>query len=203
MLLYGIVKKAAKPTKAQIEKQIHEQATHIASEIFALMNQYTHDSATAKFFLTDEISKSLYVTAGSFASVVYSPQLEIEEITTANILPLFLILITYGFQIYIKERSLKTNAAPYRLPTDEDFIREASTAVLLEATNGNIIATPLAEAIIEIMLDQLKTTINLEEYMLEEYEMDEQKVYDYITIALYFGYNLASVLLNRPKEKHR
>lgn len=201
MLSYSIMKKTDKASPKQTEKQLQRQATQIANEIFALMNQYTHDSATAKFFLSDEISKSLYITAGSFASVVYAPQLEIEEITYANILPLFLVLITYGFQIYIKERSLKTNAAPYRLPTDEAFIRDASTAVLAEATEGNIIATPLAETIIAIMLDQLQTTINLEDYHLEDYEMDEQKVYDYMTVALYYGYNLASVLLNRPKGK--
>ena len=195
------MKKSAKPTARQAEKQLQLQATYIANDIFALMNQYTHDSATAKFFLSDEISKSIYVTAGSFASVVYAPQLEIEEITTANILPLFLVLITYGFQIYIKERSLKTNAAPYRLPTDEEFIHDASNAILTEAIEGNIIATPLAEAIIEIMLNQLQSTINLDDYELNDYAMDEQKVYDYMTIALYFGYNLATVLLNKPKKK--
>jgi hypothetical protein len=193
-------KSTEKKTTKQSGKQLQQQATQIANEIFALMNQYTHDSATAKFFLNDEISKSMYVTAGSFASVVYAPQLEIEEIADSKILPLFLILITYGFQIYIKERSVKTNAAPYRLPTNEVFIRDASTAVLIEATNGNIIATSLAETIIAVILEQLQTTIKLDEYMLDKYEMDEQRVYDYMTIALYYGYNLAAILLNKTKK---
>ncbi len=190
-----------KRIKKQTDKQLQQQAMRMATEIFELMNQYTHDSATAKFFLNDEINRSLYVTAGSFASVVYAPQLEIEEITTSAILPLFLILITYGFQIYLKERSLKTNSAPFRLTTDEAFIRDASSAVLSEAIDGNIIATPLTEAIIAIILEQLRSTLELEQYEEEGYEMDEQRVYDYMAIALYFGYNLATVLLNKPATK--
>jgi hypothetical protein len=190
-----------KQTPKEQKEKLLLQATQMANEIFALMNQYTHDSATAKFFLNDEITQSIYVTAGSFTSVIYAPQLEVDEIAESAILPIFLILITYGFQIYIKERSLKTNAAPFRLPTDEAFIREAGIAVLAEATEGNVIVTPLAEAVMTIMLEQLRATINMEEYESSEYEMDEQKAYDYMTVALYYGYNFASVLLNRPADK--
>ena len=81
------------------KKLLKEQAVSIAAEIFNLTNQYTHDSATSKFFPPEEISTSFYVAAGGFASVNYTPQLEASEIRHTQALSFFLILITYGFQI--------------------------------------------------------------------------------------------------------
>ena len=95
---------------------LEDQAMLIAGEIFHLINQYTHDSNISKFFLTDYIASSCYGLAGGFASVIYTPALKPKEVKNTTILSFVYALMTYGFNIYLKERSLATNAAPYKLP---------------------------------------------------------------------------------------
>jgi hypothetical protein len=179
------------------QKKLDQQAAQIASEIFNLVNQYTNDSAVSKFFLQEEISQSLYISAGGLASVIYEPQLEPDDIKDARVLSLFLVLMTYGFQIYIKERSLRTNAAPYKLPTDIQFIQSANQLVLTKSLEGNVLSTPLADAIIAIILKQIRKNIEVKHYEQTSYLLNATKLYEYMTVALYFGYNFASLLINK------
>ncbi len=181
--------------KKQTNKKIREQAIHIAGEISNLITQYTHDSATSKFFLTDEISAHFYIAAGGFASVIYDPQLEADTVRNTHALSFFLILITYGFQIYLRERSLETNSAPYTLPSDSEKIERVSTLILERAENAELVSSPLADEIIEITLAQVQKTIHTDDFMIAEHKLDEKKLYVYMTISLYYGYNIASELL--------
>ena len=96
--------------------QLEDQALLIANEIFNLINEYTNDSHVSKFFLTDEIASSCYGLTAGFTSVVYTPSLNSEETIDAAMLSFLYALMTYGFNIYLKERSLRTSSKPYRLP---------------------------------------------------------------------------------------
>lgn len=187
-----------KQTKKKNDKQLTEQATSVAAEIFSLINQYTHDSITSKFFLPEDVSASFYVAAGGFASVIYTPQLEAEQIRNTYALTFLLVLITYGFQIYLKERSIRTNAAPYRLPTDSAHIEKASLLVLEKAEEGNLLSSPLTDEIINITLKQLQRTTTPDEFKLEKHILNDKKLYSYMVISLYYGYNMAALLINEP-----
>src|SRR6266498_1620288 len=94
----------------QNSSTFEDQALLIAGEIFNLINQYTNDSHISKFFLTDEVAPACYGLAAGFTSVVYNPALEPEETIDTSLLSFFYALMTYGFNIYLKERSLRTNA---------------------------------------------------------------------------------------------
>src|SRR5258708_5425884 len=130
---------------------LEEQSMLIASEIFNLINQYTHDSNVSKFFLTDEIAAACYSLACGFSSVIYTPPLEPENIKDTAILSLMYALMTYGFNIYLKERSLTTNAAPYSLPTDRKIVKKIQKKTLTLTSTGKLTSTPLAEKIIDIL----------------------------------------------------
>lgn len=194
LLLAGFMK------KRQLKNSTHDQAVNMAAEISGLINQYTNDSVTSKFFLPEEISVSCYVAAGGFASVIYKTQLEAAEIQKAFALTYFLVLITYGFQIYLKERSIKTNAAPYRLPTNTAYIENASLLVLEKAEKGNLISSPLSDEIIKIILKQLQDNTADDDFKLKGHLLDTKKLNTYMILSLYYGYNLASYLINGKAE---
>src|SRR5437667_9539308 len=108
---------------------LEEQALLIAGEIFNLINQYTHDSNVSKFFLTDEVARACYGLAGGFSSVIYSPPLKPDEIKDTTILSFIYAVMTYGFNIYLKERSLVTNGKPYSMPIDTAVIKKAQKKI--------------------------------------------------------------------------
>lgn len=178
------------------------QAMLIASEIFQLINQYTHDSNVSKFFLADEVATACYGLAGGFSSVVYSPPLEPERVKDTAILSLMYALMTYGFNIYLKERSLITNAAPYRLPTDQKTIKDIQKKTLKRTSMGKLLSTPLSDKIIAILLENVKNQMSMSEFILEGHRLHKRKFNEYVKLSLYWGYNFARELLTiKPENK--
>ena len=106
--------------------QLEDQALLIANEIFNLINEYTNDSHVSKFFLTDEIASACYGLTAGFTSVIYTPSLNPEQTVDSAMLSFLYALMTYGFNIYLKERSLKTNSQPYRIAFWQTGSKESS-----------------------------------------------------------------------------
>lgn len=182
---------------------LEKQAMLIASEIFNLINQYTHDSNISKFFLTDEIARVSYGLAGGFASVIYTKPLEPDEVKDSAILSFIYALMTYGFNIYLKERSLTTNAAPYTLPVDLTIVRKVQKRTMTKTSNGKLASTPLADKIIEILLENVKNQIDTDEFSIKGHRLSKRKFLDYTKLSLYWGYNFAKELLTEPKPKRK
>lgn len=184
---------------------LEEQALLISTEIFNSISQYTHDSNIAKFFLTDELAKVCYGLSGGFSSVIYNPSLDPDETTDKAILSFLYTLMTYGFNIYLKERSLKTNAAPYLLPTDLRYIKRIQKKTMKHIAEGELISTPLADKIIEILMRNIYTQMNLQEFTITRHRFLKKKFWDYTKLSLYWGYNFAKELLEgkEKRTKHR
>jgi len=185
--------------------QLEEQAMLIASEIFNLMDQYTHDSNISKFFLTDEIAKASFGLAGGFASVLYTPVLEPEETQNSAILSLVYALITYGFNIYLREHSLTTNSAPYKLPTDPLVVKKLQKKTLERTSEGSLISTRLADTIIAIIAKNVQTHLDMAEFSMKGHKLNKTKFNAYVKLSLYWGYNFARELLTEKtiKKKRR
>ena len=175
--------------------EIEEQAMLIASEIFGLTDQYTDDSSISKFFLTDDVATACYGLAGGFASAIYTPALEAEEIQDTTILSFIYALMTYGFNIYLKERSLSTNGAPYRMPIDPAIIKKIKKKTMSAAKRGKLVSTPLADRIIKILITNIKDKIKTKELSLKGHSLNRQKFFDYSKLSMYWGYNFAKGLL--------
>lgn len=180
---------------------LEEQAMLIAGEIFNLTSQYTHDSNISKFFLSDEIARACYALAGGFTSVVYAKPLASRTIENASLLPFLYALMTYGFNIYLRERSLRTNSAPYLLPTESRIIKKAQKETLEITSQGNLLSTPLADKIIDIIVGNIQSQIELEEFHIKGHRFSQKKFWDYTKLSLYWGYNFAKRLLERKRRK--
>jgi hypothetical protein len=183
-----------KPVQAQSAK-LEDQAMLIAGEIFGLINQYTHDSNISKFFLTDDVARSCYGLAGGFASAIYAPALEAEEIQSTTIFFFIYALMTYGFNIYLKERSLLTNAASYKMPQDPVIIKKIQKKILSATHRGKLVSTPLADKIIKILITNIKNQIKTEELYLKGHRLNKKKFFSYCNLSMYWGYNFARELL--------
>jgi hypothetical protein len=137
--------------------------------------------------------------AGGFASVIYTPPLEPKEIKNTTILSFIYALMTYGFNIYLKEHSLATNAAPYKLPNEPAVIKKIQKKTLSYTSHGKLVSTPLADKIIKILITNIKNQIKTTELTLKGHRLSRKKFYDYSKLSMYWGYNFARELLsNNP-----
>lgn len=179
------------------EAILEEQAMLIAGEIFNRINQYTDDSPVSKFFLTDEIANSCYSLAGGFASLMYTPALDPEAVEDTTILSFIYALMTYGFNIYLKEHSLVTNASPYTLPSEKKYIKkiQQKTLDLIEAEE--LQSTPLTDKIIAILLNNIHAHVTLSDFAIKGHRFNKKKFEDYSKLSLYWGYNFARELITK------
>lgn len=174
---------------------LEDQALVIAGEIFNLINQYTHDSNISKFFLPDEVATACYSLAAGFSSVVYAPALDPEDTVDAALLSFYYALMTYGVNIYLKERSLKTNASPYNMPTDKRLVRKAQKLTLEKTSQGELDSTPLADKIISVITENIENQMDLKEFQVKKHRLNKKKFWDYTKLSLYWGYNFGKELL--------
>ncbi len=181
--------------------QLEDQALIIANEIFNLINQYTDDSSVSKFFLTDEIATACYGLTAGFTSVVYTPALKPEKTVDTTMLSFLYALMTYGFNIYLKERSLRTNSAPYMLPYDKKIVTKAQKATLARTAEGELFSTPLADNIIAIIVENITTQMDMKELTLKGHRLNKRKFWDYVKLSLYWGYNFAEELLDKKPRR--
>jgi hypothetical protein len=177
------------------ESRLEDQALLIAGEIFGLIDKYTNDSNISKFFLTDEIADSCYALAGGFAALVYTPSLDPEEIQDTQILSFLYALITYGFNIYLKERSFLTNSAPYSLPIDKKTIKKVQKNTLLLTSKAKLASTPLLNTIIDIILQNITDRVAMEDFRIKKHRVNKKKFLSYSKLSLYWGYNFGKQLL--------
>jgi hypothetical protein len=183
--------------KSKQGNQLEDQALLIANEIFNLINEYTNDSHVSKFFLTDEIASACYGLTAGFTSVVYTPNLDPEQTIDATLLSFLYALMTYGFNIYLKERSLRTNSAPYSLPSEKKIIKKAQKDTLARTAEGDLISTPLADNIIAIIVENIEAQMDLSEFSIQGHRFSKRKFWDYIKLSLYWGYNFAGELVDK------
>lgn len=186
-------------TKALLENTdpLSDQAVLIAGEIFDLINKYTNDSGLAKFFLTDEIGNACYALAGGFSSVIYTKPLKPNEIQDTTILSFVYALLTYGFNLYLKERSFLTNGQPYTLPTKRTVIKKAQKKILDQTAQGKLASTPLADKIISILIENIEHRMDLQEFKIKGHRFNKKKFWEYTTISLRWGYNFAGELVKK------
>ena len=175
--------------------QLEDQALIIANEIFNLINEYTHDSYVSKFFLTDDIATACYSLTAGFTSVIYTPILNPEETVDATLLSFLYALMTYGFNIYLKERSLKTNSRPYRLPSEKSIVKRAQKVTLTRTAKGELFSTPLTDNISALIIENIHDQMDITEFLIPGHRMNKRKFWDYVKLSLYWGYNFAEELL--------
>lgn len=179
-------------------KKLHNQAILIAADIAGLMNQYTNDSAESKFYLPGEVSEPILLTAASFASQFY-PRLDAAELSDTAVFSMLYLAITYGFQVYLKELSIKTNSAPFSYPTDSQFVEKARNKIYELADKKELTTTDLSDEVFELFITNLKQNFIASEFQYGDSDIDRELFFAYIGVSLYWGYNFAKEIIE-PAE---
>ncbi len=182
-------------TKSTALKKLRNQATLVAADIASLMNQYTDDSVQSKFYLPSEVSDPILVTAASFASQFY-PLIEAEELSETAVFSMLYLAITYGFQVYLKELSIKTGGAPFSYPTDKDFVEAARNKIYELAESKELVTTDLSDEVFEIFLTNLKQNFIESEFQYGDVDIDRELFFAYLGVCLYWGYNFGKEVIS-------
>lgn len=184
--------------KSKTFKKLHNQAALIAGDIASLMNQYTNDSAESKFYLPSEVSEPILLTAASFSSQFY-PLLEPTELSNTAVFSMLYLAITYGFQVYLKELSIKTNGAPFSYPTNSEFVEKSKIKIYELADKKELVTTDLSDEVFELFLTNFKKNFIVSEFQYGEIDVDQELFFAYIGVSLYWGYNFAKEIIE-PAE---
>jgi hypothetical protein len=179
-------------------KKLHNQAKLIAADIADLMNQYTNDSAESKFYLPSEVSAPILLTAASFASQFY-PLLDASELSDTAVFSMLYLAITYGFQVYLKELSIKTSGSPFSYPRDYEFIEKSRHKIYELADRKELTTTDLSDEVFELFLTNLKQNFIEREFQYGDVDIDRELFFAYIGVSLYWGYNFAKEVIE-PAE---
>jgi hypothetical protein len=189
---------------SEVERQaLEEQAILLTNEIFSLLDQYTHDSNVSKFFLTDEIAFSCFALAGSFVAPCFDPPLSPSLVKKSALLSFYYSLMTYGFNLYLKERSLTTNEPPYMFMSQKKQIKKIRNDLLERMLRGDIISTPLADEVIAMLLKSSQKNLVFSEFSIPDYKLSKSKFYDYARLSLYWGYNFARFVLIEKQRVYK
>jgi hypothetical protein len=185
----------------EITQDFEAQGRIIINDIFHLMKQYTNDSALPKFFLPEEIATACYGLTAGFTATIYEPLLPPKITVDCRLLSFLYALVTYGFNIYLKEHSLLTNSAPYTLPYDKQVINKAQKRTLDKTAEGKLTATPLVNTTIALIINNVSSQMNMKDFTIEDYQFNDKKFWEYAKISLYWGYNFAKELLDEKSKK--
>ena len=181
-------------SKSKIQRQLEEQATSVSRDIAQLTDQFTDDSSESKFYLPTDVSDPIYIQAGAYASKFYS-NFDIEEIIQTSVFGMFYLSLTYGFQVYLKEHSIKTNSAPFKYITDHEVLELAAKKIFDLAEKKAIKTTNLADAVFEIFLNNLRRNINVREFEFQNDEFNQDLFFTYLGLSLLWGYSFARLVI--------
>lgn len=173
-------------------------ANQIWEDVVQSMTEYTHDNTTSKFIPPEEMLIHIRPIAAAFSLLHYTPLPTIKEIYKSHLYSLFCFSIICGTQMYIKERSIYTQHAPFVLELDPLYIREAKNKVIRQLTDGIKVFSPINEAM-DIFLTNLLHPHRLEHLPLKNAEFDRSKFDMFMPVTLLWGYLFAKeIILSRP-----
>jgi hypothetical protein len=135
----------------------HQTAYRIYQDILLSLESYYDDSFVSKFFLPDEINEHCKQVAASFALILYSPELTMEEVADSRIYYLYYLTMMYGAQIYLKEHGISTNHAHYRIEQDIQKIEELKN-IVTELLSEEYVITPAATIVMDLYKEQIAST---------------------------------------------
>lgn len=172
-------------------EQIDNQAKVVVAEIAGMMNQFTDDSADAKFYLPQEIGETVMPIAASFTSNIYEPDVPSALVYDLPVFGMFYLAITYGFQVFLKEHSILTNSAPFKYETSKKKLKAERDKIFELAEVHEMKSTDLSDKIFELFLLNMHDNYIREEFEVDGAMFDEEKFFKYMATSLFWGYNYA------------
>lgn len=170
-------------------------AFQIYDSVVSSVNEYAHDSTVSKFFLLPEPIINLYaLIANTLSAASYVPNFQLEETNNLPIRAIFYVTAVSGLQIYLKERSVLTNSAPYKWKENEKEIVKVSIKIkkiLNEKTKISQVAGQVMAKTVS-RLSPSKEDLDLE---IEGRKFFRRKFNHNLWLAVAWGYFFAKELV--------
>lgn len=182
------------PEQKQKELQPDMLALQIWEDVVYSMSQYTDDNILPKFLPPEEILVHVRPIAAAFALLHFTPLPPMKEIYKSHLYSLFYFSIICGIQMYLKERALTKDSAPYRIDTNSLNIREAKNMVMRQLTEGTKVFPPINKTM-DIFLTHILTQRRLERLPIRNAEFDSSKFDKFMPVTLLWGYLFASFVI--------
>lgn len=176
------------------ETAIDPLAQRVYEDVVCSMEQYTHDSTLSKFYIPEPLLKHSRTTASIFTQIHYAPLLTHEQATKSRLFSLLLLSIICGAQIYLKERSVFTNFAPYRLRSDEQAIKEVKHRVTKMLFDGATILET-TDQVMQLFLDHMVTPRVMRRLAIHEHDFDQEKFDRFMPASILWGYLFAKEMI--------
>lgn len=170
-------------------------AERVYEDVVCAMEQYTDDSPYSKFYLPEPLLSHCRQTASIFAQIHYAPLLTHNEAKKTRLFALLLLSITCGAQIYIKERSIFTNYAPYHVRAEAQTIKDVKHRVTKMLFDGATILET-TDQVMKIFLDHMVTPRIIRRLALPEHDFDNEKFDRFMPASILWGYLFAKEMIS-------
>ena len=184
------------PKEEKTEKQqVFDPLAHrIYEEVVLSMEQYTHDSHLPKFYLPENFLRHCRMLASIFTQIHYAPLMEPEIAKRSRLFGIFFLSISCGAQIFLKERSIFTNFAPYKMQTDEKKVKDIKQRVTKMLFDGATILETTDQTM-QMFLEQIANSRQIKKLVVSNHEFDEEKFDRFMPASILWGYLFAKEML--------
>lgn len=183
------------PTDEQISNPAVQR---IWEEIVYSMDEYTNDSYLSKFYLPEDILIHCRSSASVFTQLLYSPIPSAEIAKKTRLYSLFYLSMTYGVQVYLKERSISKGYTPYEITKNPELIRLARNKIGRALSEGIKVKSPISQ-VMDIFLTHLNAHQYIRKFSIKGREFNAEKLDNLLPASVMWGYLTASELITDKK----
>ncbi len=173
------------------EQELDPTVLRIWEELVYSMDQYTNDSVLSKFYLPELILEHCRKAAFIFAQLLYTPIPSIDEVKRTRLSGLLYLAMV---QVYLKERAIFKQHAPYRFATDEQTIRLARNKVSRVLTEGIKVQPPTSQ-VLDLIITNLHSEQYIKRFTLKGKEFNLEKFESLLPAAIMWGYLFTKELI--------
>jgi len=174
----------------------------IWEEIVCSMDQYTHDSTFSKFYLPENILIHCRSSATIFTQLLYRPIPSSEIAQGTRLYSLFYLSMTYGVQIFLKERNINKGHVPFEITTNPHDIRAARNMVGKSLSEGIKVKSPVSQ-VMDIFLIQLNAHQYMRKFIIRGREFNSEKFDNLLPASIMWGYLTAQELIREKNTELR
>lgn len=176
------------------EVEIDPIAKRVYEDVVCSMEQYTNDSMFSKFYLPEPLVSHSRTTASIFTQIHYAPLLTHDEAVRTRLFGLLLLSIICGAQIYLKERSIFTNFAPYRVRSDKETIKDIKHRVTKMLFDGATILET-TDQVMHLFLAHMVTPRTMRRLAVSDHDFDSEKFDRFMPASILWGYLFAKEMI--------
>lgn len=164
------------------------KAIKIYKDIVKSLNEYPNDGVQSKFFLPENLTINSRSIAAAFV-MSFNPKLKLDSVYNSELYSLFLLAAVCGMQIFLKERSMLKNSAPYKVQSNKIKTEKAQKEALEILSEKPDVEPFIEQVMANFFLKFLSAKENFEDELLQE-KLDLN-----LSMAMLWGYFFAKEMI--------